>query len=328
MKFLFLCSLICCANAQISVIPIVNAKYDFTQTVIWSPLIPAALLKQSTISAKTDATNNLTILKGEDHFIFRGKDHAELYKVANAETKQRWDFPAFASTASAHNPNQAILAILHKTVRFKIPFERSHSIPMEFVTHAGPEDVQFYGTANTEMFSHVKVLHHNSENKTCALMAECITPEERVVFYIPEKNRLFSEACDTLRPLIKAADEAKGKQRNHFKLELEDVILIPYITVHVSTDFAPLLRKMQEPPITTAQQKIFLQFDQLGSAKSYGDYLSYDTSSDPFDPNSGARSRIFRFNEPFFLMLWRKQDAWPYLAIWVGDTSALQHWHE
>jgi hypothetical protein len=34
--------------------------------------------------------------------------------------------------------------------------------------------------------------------------------------------------------------------------------------------------------------------------------------------------RKFIYDRPFFIFLWRDKAEWPYIGVWVGDTTALQ----
>lgn len=342
MKFLLPCCLIASLQAQISVLPHPQGTFDSNQTVVWSPLWQSAWLElqekaQDGRSEFADEWKKLippieghraTMLPEADHIVFSGKDDAALYQKANDESDKHWKFRPFAKKSTAAHPDRAILAMLHKTVYFKVPFERSLSTPMPFFAVDGRTDVQFFGTANGEMFSHVKVLHYDAKQRSQALLIPGRNAQERAIFYMPEESCLISEACATLRPLIKACDEAKGDDRDAFRLRVDDSILIPYVALHVSSDFAPFLRERKDQQTTTAVQKLFLQMDQMGSAKSYGHYQNYDWAADPFAQAEASGAHHFRFHKPFFLMLWKRNAEWPYLAIWVGDSSALQHWEE
>ena len=342
MKFLIPFSMLFSLHAEISMLPLAQGKYDPNQTVVWSPLWHSAWLAQQEKSPEDNQEaihelQNLMLPFADkaaanaleaDHILISGNDDATLYEKANDESGKRWQFRPFAKKSTAKDPDRAILAILHKTFYFKVPFERAQSIPLPFVAVDGATDVQFFGTANGDKFPHVKVLNHDPILRTQALQIPGRNAEESAILYTPEKNCSFFDACATLRPLIKACAEAKGEAREPFAFHSDDTILIPYVALHVSTDFAPFLRENKSLHTTSAIQKVFLQMDQIGTKYSYGSYQYYHSGGDPFGQDLDAKGRNFHYFQPFFLMLWHRNAEWPYLAVWLGDSSALQHWKD
>ena len=106
-----------------------------------------------------------------------------------------------------------------------------------------------------------------------------------------------------------------------------EIIRIPHISRNHSTDFSPLLQGTHRfaddstpLSIQQGQQHIVLDFVSKGVTSS----AVNSVITDPFATALLPEPRVFDFDQPFFIFLWREKAEWPYLGLWLGDASAMQ----
>lgn len=261
-------------------------------------------------------------------FVHAGALNRELYDKANQEAQQRWGTKPFTFVQPPLADGYAALAMLSRQITYVTPFERATYATLPFRAGKSTQKVKFFGSINPVNLSGVRVLHYNASDYSFALEARCKDVDERVIFYLPAKGSTFAEAC---RSIIKWKQREVYEQDDgsllQDRLQANEEIRIPYVNLHSMADFGPLLQgarsfaNLNAPYfIRNAQQTVYLQLDEKGATATAG----VELSADPFGDSGDNEPRSFVFGQPFFVFLWREKAEWPYLAIWLGDTSAMQ----
>lgn len=332
------------AHAGILAVPHPSCRFDAKHTVLWSPVFQAgwdALNAAQQGDAKVRIDPPDKVMGWLDSFSWKAGDvlpaggwiaHAgpmnpTLYQKTNQESKQRWGAELFAFPQPA-KPGHAVLCAMVRRIEWKTPFDHAEISLLSFRSHGSTQKVRFYGSTNARDLPTVKVLHDSEVTGSFALEALCKDSDDRVIFYMPEKHSTFGEACQTI---------LRWKKRQGLKQEdgsllvpklLEDeVIRIPHMALNHSADFSSLLQSTRRfaddaapVSIQRAQQHIVLDFVSEPVPSTPSD----NVVTDPFATAQLPQPRVFDFDQPFFLFLWREKAEWPYLAVWLGDASAMQ----
>lgn len=341
--FLFL-TLSLSTRAEILAVPHPACAFDAKHTVLWSPLFQAGwdtltATEQKEAKVRIDPPNK--IMDQLDAFAWKGEEvlpagawaaisgpmAPSLYQRANQVSKQRWGMEPFVFPQPV-NPGHAVLTTLVRRIEWKTPFDHAEISLLSFRSHGSTQKVRFYGSNNARDLPTVKVLHDSEVTGSFALEALCKDSDDRVIFYMPEKHSTFGEACQTI---------LRWKKRQGLKQEdgsllvpklLEDeVIRIPHISLNHSADFSSLLQSTRRfaddaapVSIQRAQQHIVLDFVSEPVPSTPSD----NVVTDPFATAQLPQPRVFDFDQPFFIFLWREKAEWPYLGVWLGDASAMQ----
>ncbi len=332
-------------HADILAVPHPQCTFDAKHTVIWTPLFQAAwdeltAAHQANEKPKTEPPNQ--VIEWLDGFTWKkddvlpkgawsvvaGPSSPELYEKANQEAGKLGIVNPFQFNPSSVEGGYAALASMLHKVSFSDPFSPSKDVPLTFKTKDKKEDVRFFGTPNGERFKNVKVIHYNPRAGSFALEAKCKGGNDRVIFYLPAKSGTFADACKNVL-LWKNRKDFQQEDGSLLDVSLQnhEEVRIPYLSVHCSADFSPLLQGMRKYEnerapffISKANQKLFFQLDEKGARVE----ATVEIAEDPFGDREETYPRLFHFNRPFYTFLWRDQAEWPYLALWLGDTSAMQ----
>lgn len=344
MKAFLSLALVIHAHAGILAVPHPSCSFDAKNTVLWSPVFQAGWDTLTATDSKEDKVSidpPNKIMDGLEVFAWKGEEvlpvgawaaisgpmTPELYQRANQVGKQRWGLEPFAYQ-QPEKPGHAILSTLVRRIEWQTPFDHAEISLLSFRSHGVTQKVRFYGSTNARDMTTVKVLHDSEVTGSFALEALCKGSDDRVIFYMPEKHSTFDEACQQI---------LRWKKRQGLKKEdgsllmpklLEDeVIRIPHISLNHSADFSSLLQSTRRstgdaPPITIPRAQQHIVLDVV--SESVPSSPSTTVVTDPFATAQLPEPRIFDFDQPFFVFLWREKAEWPYLAIWLGDTSAMQ----
>jgi hypothetical protein len=345
MKLLLAILITISARADILAVPHPSCAFDAKHTVIWTPLFQAAWDSLNAAhpgegKAVVNPPNKVmdmldafawkaedVLLKGS-WFVHSGSMNAELYEKANQEAQQRWGTKPFHFAPPPLTDGYAALAMLSRQVSYVTPFERATYETLPFRVGETTQKVKFFGSVNAVDLTGVRVIHYSSALGSFALEARCKDADERVIFYLPAKSSTFAEACQTVNKWKKReVYEQEDGSLLQDRLQSNEEIRIPYVTLHSTANFEPLLQGARTFPnlnvpyfIRKAQQTVYLQLDEKGATVT----ASAEASTDPFGDAPDSDPRVFDFDQPFFVFLWREKAEWPYLAVWLGDASALQ----
>ncbi|MDX1681374.1 MAG: hypothetical protein R3242_11670, partial [Akkermansiaceae bacterium] len=225
----------------------------------------------------------------------------------------------------------AAFGLLDRKVDFEEPFYKSIHQPLPFGNQEEP--VEFFGVKGweTEEYrKHVRVLAYRPIDGSHALEVSCKGADDKLVLYRPAKPIDFATACRWVRQWReehgKNASTLHGKW-NDGALHSGDTVKIPYITLENTTDFADQLQNPRKYPnvdvpgiILRAEQMTRFKLTEKGAEARVE--VSIETA---FGGGRPARPvpRQFIYDKPFFVFLWREKADWPYLGVWIGDTSAL-----
>lgn len=349
MKFFFALLLTLTARAAILAVPHPSCVFDDKQTVIWTPLFQAAWdaldeAHQGGDKPSINPPNKVMemldgfawkadeVLPKGAWFVQAGPMNRELYDKANQEAQQRWGIQPFTFTPTGQEQGYAALAMLSQQVQYVTPFERAIHTALPFQAGNTKQGVRFFGSPNAENLTAVRVIHYNGKERTFALEVRCKGADERVIFYMPAKSSTFAESCQqVLKWKRSEVYEQEDGSLLQDRLQTNEEIRIPYVSLHNAADFTPLLQgertypKLDTPVlIRKAQQTVFFQLDEKGADAR----AIVDIGGDPFATVDMSNVRVFHFDRPFYVFLWREKAEWPYLGVWLGDTSAMRLFEE
>lgn len=349
MRYFFYLLLTLTAHADILAVPHPACVFDDKHTVIWTPLFQAAWDAlddapegggKPTVKPPNKVMEMLDgfawkaeeVLPQGAWFVRAGPISRELYDKANQETQQRWGVQPFPFGPAGQEQGYAALAMLSQQVQYLTPFERAIHTALPFQAPTTKQSVRFFGTMNAENLRGVRVIHYNGKLRTFALEVYCKGTDERVIFYMPAKSSSFAESCQqVLKWKRTEVYEQEDGSLLQDRLQTNEEIRIPYVSLHNAADFTPLLQGERTYPklgtpvlICKAQQTVFFQLDEKGADAR----AVVDISADPFATVDMSNVRMFHFDRPFYVFLWREKAEWPYLGIWLGDTSAMRLFDE
>jgi hypothetical protein len=343
----FLVCLLANASAQVVSVADPYSEFPKDKTVVWSPLFQAtwdAMNHQmGGKPKKVEPANDL--IKRLDSFKWKANE------VMPEGRWKTWAGPATPDFLSAVNkeaaqmtgdskdifilehPDPNVLAcfgLLDRTVEFEKPFFKSLKAPILFGKNQ--QAVRFFGVRDeksSDYESCVKVLANRPVDGSHALEISCKGANDKLVVYMPPRSQDFATACKWLRQWRKTYDETEptgtwdDKQLHH-----KDDVRIPYVSLDAKTDFTADLKdgryddtSNDHRTILSAQQKTHFMLSEKGAVTRIEADIMAGSAGDPC---FGPEPRNFIYDRPFFIFLWRDKAEWPYIGIWVGDTSALQ----
>jgi hypothetical protein len=222
----------------------------------------------------------------------------------------------------------ACFGLLDREVEFAKPFFRSAKAPLRFGSAKSP--VQFFGTTAAHAAAHgdvVKVLAYTPADDSHALEISCKGADDKVILYMPGKAEGFAAACRQIREWRKAWDEAQAEKSADRQLRMGDEVRVPYVALDTAASFTGALQGgrhygIEGDPwkVIRAEQKTKFELHEKGARVRVEASLDLE----PFGPAPVIKPRRFIYDRPFFVFLWRENAEWPYLGVWVGDTSALR----
>jgi hypothetical protein len=321
-----------------------NSPHD--KTVVWTPLFQAAwddLHRTLGVLVKVDPPN--VLMDRLDHFdwkadsvmprnrwkVWTGEATQELIDKANAEAA-RMTGEKTGPFRSAPRPQSRIaLGLLDRDLIFKKPLHRSVEVPLAFHLADGAKtNVRFFGArrkASGAFGGVVRVLAYLEGTHAIQIAGD---GDESAVLYLPEKPASFIEACDTLREWRAKKLVGEFGSAQDPNLHENDDLRIPILKLENTTDFVPLLQSLRHFKegglpwiLSKAEQRLKFELTEKGAKLR----VEVEMVADPFGeppPPPQMIPRIFHYDRPFFVFLWRDQADWPYFGAWIGDPSALE----
>ncbi len=234
--------------------------------------------------------------------------------------------------------NTATFGLLDREVSFAEAFFRSTKLPLRFVAEGGAaREVRFFGVKgekSADFTATVKVLAYRPGEKCHALQLSCRGTDETVVLYRPPGAQDFATACRWLRKWRKEWRERPQTvlKYNDVRLHRLDEVKVPYLKLEMVKDFAGELGSLrfykgEQVPrqIARAEQRVEFELHERGArvrAKASIEDIPFADAPEP----PMAYPRVFAYDAPFFVFLWRERAEWPYFGAWVGNAEAMQAW--
>ncbi len=318
------------------------------KTVVWSPLFQAAwdsmnselegklvkVVPPNKLMARLDAFewDAESVMPEGKWKVWSGAATEEFLKTVNREAAGMTGGTAGPFKLGDENGDGlAIFGLLDQEVEFVHPFFKSVKTPMEFGKEKA--EVKFFGSTgklSNDYGRSVQVLAYRPVDGSHALEVSCKGVDEKVIFYRPPAAQDFATACKWLREwrkTFKWNEELPGTWNDRL-LHRNDEVRVPYVSLDLTEDFSDRLgggrfytASVAPWRVTRAEQVTIFGLHEK-SAK-----LRVETSADlePFGSMSeDSVPRMFHYDRPFFVFLWRKDAEWPYFGVWIGDASALR----
>jgi hypothetical protein len=342
--FLSICYLAHSA-AGVVTLPDPSSKMPEGGTVVWSPLFQATWDAMNTemggkpekIEPPDELMTRLDAFRWEPEKVmpeggwktWAGAATPDFLKHVNAEAARltgEAEGP-FKLRGEAVPGSIACFGLLDREVEFEKRFYRSAKVPLHFGASKSP--VFFFGTKGKIAREHrevVKVLAYRATDRSQALEISCKGADDKVILYLPAKPQDFATACTWIRQWRKEWQAGEWGGENDGRLHEGDELRVPYVSLDATADFSSQLTsgrfygKPGDPwTIRRAEQKTKFELHEKGARVR----VEASMEADPFGGEPLIVPRRFIYDRPFFVFLWREQAEWPYLAVWVGDTSAL-----
>ncbi len=342
-------------TAEVTAVAHPDEKFPTGGTVVWSPLFQAAWDRLNEQSGGKPAKYEPPgpLMEKLDRFEWQSSS------VMPASGWGIWSGPAIAATLDKANKGAAgiisskdpvfslkapdpagtaVFGLLEPALEFETALYRSKTRPLAFGEGDAAPKVKFFGVkgAQSQAFTQIKVLAYRPGERCHALEIPCKGGSESVILYRPSAGSAqdFATACQWLKTWRKAwkADPDGSFQYNDPNFHLYDVLKIPYLKLDSTAGFEGRLGSTRifpgkKPPQTIARAVQKLGFELHERGARVAEIIDLEPgcfSSNPVYPPSFPR--LFVYDSPFFVFLWRKDAEWPYFGAWVGDASAMEKW--
>ncbi len=340
--------------AEITAVTHPEEKFPAQATVAWSPLFQAAWdrLNEESGGKPVKYEPPHPLMEKLDRFTWKSSAvmPADGWGIwsgpATTETLDRANKGAAAISASkgpvftlkAPDPaGIAVFGLLERQVEFEKALFASKTRPLRFGEGDAAQEVKFFGVKGekSEDFTEIKVLAYRPGEKCHAVALPCKGGTESVILYRPPAGAAqdFATACQWLRTWRKAwkEDQDTGLGYNDPTFHRRDVLKVPYLKLATAVDFKSrlasvrILSKMPPQKITRAEQKVEFELHERGArVKVVVELEAQPLGAVPEPP--AAFPRLFVYDAPFFVFLWKDGAEWPYFGTWVGDASAMEKW--
>jgi hypothetical protein len=336
--------------AEITAVAHPEEKFDPNHTVVWTPLFQATWDRLNGFyggkPVKVDPPNELIdqlnrfewdkekVMPPKGWKTWAGTATSQFLQQVNREAREITGEQEDPFRLQQENPQAgAYFGLLNRELSFTRPFPRSRKEPMEFAEKAGKQKVHFFGVRGkgSEAFS-VRVLSYLPAEKSHAVELLCSDREETVLLYRPSAAMNFSEACRSLRTWRQEWETKKPSVKEDDPwLHAQDDLRIPYVKIDSTIDFQDRLDALRFHPnreparLSRFEQEVKFTLHERGAKVQ-----AKTSAEDPFGGEPPEKEkpvpRVFRYDAPFFVFLWRKGAEWPYCGVWVGDASAMERW--
>ena len=341
------------AAAEITAVAHPEEKFPAESTAVWTPLFQATWDKLGKYHGgkpeRVEPPNPLisrldsfrwdspTVMPDSGWQTWAGPATEEFLEQVNREAGTSLG----NEEAPFHLRNRALGAvaafgILDREVSFPEAFFRSTKLPLRFAAEGEAREVRFFGVKgekSADFTGTVKVLAYRPSEKSHALQLPCRGTDETIVLFRPPAAQDFATACLWLREWRKEWRERPetALEYNDVRLHRLDVVKVPYLKLETVKDFAGELGSMrfykgEEVPrrIVRAEQKVEFELHERG-ARVRAEVSIEDAFGDEPEPPP-VYPRIFSYDAPFFVFLWRERAEWPYFGAWIGNADAMQAW--
>lgn len=334
--------------AEIEAVAHPAEKLTHSKVVVWTPLMQAAwdeLYGGFGKPVKVVPPNPLMDLldrfewKAESvmppgHWkVWSGEGTEELIKKANEEAAQMTGEATGPFTIEPRENSRIELGLLDRNLVFQQALHRSGEVPLTFRAADGTKsEVRFFGVRGAGSLSYremVRILSYEAGSHAIQIEGDA---EEAAVLYLADRPMSFGEACVRLRGW--RAKELPGGYgaKLDARLHEDDDVRIPLLTLETKTNFEQRLAgdrfygKPDDPwRLYKAEQRVKFMLNEKGAKVR----VEVELGGTGFGPASPVKPppvipRVFRYDRPFFVFLWRRGAEWPYFGAWVGNAEVME----
>lgn len=341
----FLLSSVVACSAEIIAVAHPEEKLPEGKTVVWSPLFQAAwdgvhdglgkLVKVEPPNALMDKLDHFkwkaeAVMPRDRWKVWAGEATQKLIDKANAEAARMTGEKTGPFKIEPRPDARIALGLLDRDMVFKKPLHPALDAPLVFQPKSGSDaKVRFFGTRRKASGAYGGVVRVLAYQKGSHALQIASDGDDRAVLYLPEKPQSFSEACKTLSEWRAKPLEGEWGSEQEPELHENDDVRIPVLKLENTTDFVPHLQGLRYyksgPPweIYKAEQRTNFQLSEKGSkVRVEVEIVAVPVSEPP--PKPIMNPRVFHYDRPFFVFLWRDGAEWPYFGAWIGNDAAMR----
>jgi hypothetical protein len=237
-------------------------------------------------------------------------------------------------TIEPRENSRIALGLLNRNLVFQQALHRSGEVPLTFRAADGTKsEVRFFGVRGAGSLSYremVRILAYEAGSHAIQIEGDA---EEAAVLYLADRPMSFGEACVRLRGW--RAKELPGDYgaKLDARLHEDDDVRIPLLTLETKTNFEQRLAgdrfygKPDDPwRLYKAEQRVKFMLNEKGAkvrAEVEMEAMPLSAAPPP-PPPPPVIPRVFRYDRPFFVFLWRRDSEWPYFGAWIGNAEVME----
>jgi hypothetical protein len=319
------------------------------KTVVWTPLFQAAwdaLHEGRGAPIRVEPPNAL--MDRLDHFkwspaavmpregwkVWSGHATQQLIHQANEEAARMLGQTTGPFQMQAAPDSRIALGLLDRDMVFKKPLHRSLNSSLGFTAMDGSHSqVRFFGTRGTTSAGYSGVVRVLANQDMSHALQIASSGDDSAVLYLPESPVTFSVACAKLREWRENPLKGPYGSAQDPWLHENDDVRIPLLELENTTDFVSDLKSDRYfrtgPPwyLHKAEQRLKFKLTEKGARLR----VKVEVAADPFGelpPKPEMVPRLFRYDRPFYVFLWRDGAEWPYFGTWIGNDQAMVNFPE
>lgn len=332
--------------AEIAAVAHPEETLAFDKIVVWSPLFQAAwdeLHRGMGVPVRIDPPNTLmdrldrftwktdAVMPGKHWKVWAGNGTREFIDKANAEAALMTGEKTGPFKIEAATDARIALGLLDRDLVFRKLLYRSTETPLLFRSTDGRESkVQFFGTrgdASGGFREVVSVLAYKKGSHAIQIQSDA---DDSAVLYLPENPESFHEACAKLREWKSKRLAGDWGSEQDPNLHRDDDVRIPVLELATTTDFIPLLSSARyfggaggPWRLFKAEQRLRFVLTEKGAKLRVEVELGLMPFGEP-PPPPPMIPRVFHYDRPFFVFLWRNGAEWPYFGAWIGNAEPMK----
>lgn len=210
-------------------------------------------------------------------------------------------------------------AYLSKDLEFATPFAVNRAAGIMFRNGARVAHFGFWAEGDEKVRAQRAkqiVVHHHHDNGEFVLELLTKATEDRLIIARIARGATLLDTVDTALTHANQKPGFFARIRGKTEIDAGEVVRIPIIQVDLIRSYVELTgRKLvgQNAFIQDAKQRIRMSLDEKGAVlRSAGVVLA---------PRGGPPKRKFICDQPFLVMMIRKEQRYPYFALWLEDPE-------
>ena len=259
------------------------------------------------------------------HLLLAGEATPEFCRNAGARLREMFPgetgFPALAPVEKGY----AVICALNETLVFDPHFYRAKRTTLDFRTGSGRTvPVEYFGTTSelAGQFSGTTSVLQYVAGKSCVLALKTKDPDQEVILAKGLPAKTVAEAVEAVRPLRNPAKPDTLREGDTLKVPLLSFTRTDSYGSELEGVFS-VAGKHLPWRFVSAWQWVKFDLDEEGARVKVVAAAGAEPFCVPLPPPPRPKPRFFLYDQPFHVLIWRKDAAWPYFAAWIDGTGAL-----